>query len=103
MHDNGKELALTRHLTEMLMLLELQCDAFGAINTAYLGYDPFAFLDWLHRVARKFPDHAKDFHPVESVRRGIVSGVLPGFPKAVSKKRVSPLLIEIKTALESRK
>jgi hypothetical protein len=95
-----KEIALVRHLSEVLSLLELQCDAFAAISTAYLGYDPFAFRNWLERVAKKFPDHSKGLHPKESVRREIVVGVLqPGYSGVMARK-TSAVFAELKAGLK---
>lgn len=77
----------------------MQCDAFAALSVAYLVYNPFAFLDWLERIAQKFPNYQIGFHSVELIRREVVLGVLPGYP-AVTKRRISPLLSGIKTSLE---
>ncbi|HEV7642526.1 MAG TPA: M48 family metalloprotease [Pyrinomonadaceae bacterium] len=98
--DSGNETALKRNLTKILMLLELQCDAFAAITSFYLGYDSLAFVDCLERIAKKFPNHSIDFHPSEGIRRKIVEGIFPVNAVVKSNKAASPLLISIKADLQ---
>lgn len=96
---NEKETSLRDYLVKILLILELQCDAFAAISTAYLGYNPFAFLNWLERVANKFPEHSKGYHPKESVRRHVVSGILSRiFLRTFAKS--SPMFLEMKVELK---
>jgi len=98
--DSGNEIALKRNLSKLLMLLELQCDAFGALTSFHLGYDPLAFIDCLERVAKKFPNHSTNFHPVEEVRRRVVSSLFPSSYSIKNTKKASALLISVKTDVQ---
>jgi hypothetical protein len=75
--ENGKEKALTRHLSAFLLILEAQCDAFAAITLSHLKYNPIAMANFLERTAKKFPHHSSDSHPSDSIRRNIISKVIP--------------------------
>ena len=89
--ESGNELALIRNLSRVLMLLELQCDAFASITLSDLGYDPLAFVDCLERIAKEFPDHSIAFHPSEDIRRKVVASLFPISPTKFNKASPSPL------------
>jgi hypothetical protein len=101
-NERGKETALSRHLGEILGIVELQCDAFASITTAYLGFRPLAFMDCLERVAKKFPRYPIDFHPLEDIRRKSASCVIIKSPSTLHDTE-STLLREIKAEVESIK
>ncbi len=98
--NGGKELALERRLSDVLALLELQCDAFSAITLAHLGYDPTAFVEAMERTAKKYPSVSKMIHPSESIRRQVVIGVIPNSFIKPSKRTGSLLLQDIKSELK---
>ncbi len=75
--ENGKEKALTRHLSSFLIILEVECDAFAAITLSHLKYNPIAMANFLERNTKKFPNHSSDSHPSDSVRRNIISKIIP--------------------------
>jgi predicted Zn-dependent protease len=89
--ESGNEMALIRNLSRILMLLELQCDAFASTTLSDLGYDPLAFVDCLERIAKKFPDHSIAFHPSEDIRRRVVAGLFPVSPTKLNNITLSIL------------
>ena len=73
----GNDQALIRKAAEAVALIELECDAFASLTLASLGRNPLAFIDALEQAGRDFPDQSVENHPPYSVRRSIVSGVVP--------------------------
>ena len=88
---NGKEKALLRQFENALAIIELQCDAFSAISMAYLGYNPYAFTEFVKRVSLKFPVDPKAYHPTPKMRREVVLGVVPKAKNQLLKTGRKPL------------
>jgi hypothetical protein len=98
--ERDKETALTRHLGEVLGIVELQCDAFASLTVAFLGYDPMAFIECLERIAKNFSTNAIDFHPAENVRRKNAAAIITASEIKLRKPK-STLLGKIKAELAS--
>jgi Peptidase family M48 len=97
-----KEPALMRKFNEVLSLIELESDAFSAITVAHLGFDPTAFIAGFERVEGKYAAKGKPYHPSIAVRRQVVESVVPKEYIVPSKRKISPLLQEIKELLKPK-
>jgi hypothetical protein len=74
--DKGKEPILNRHMTEILAIIELQCDAFASLTLAYLGYNTREFANGLDRIRAHYPNAPFGNHPADSVRRSVIEGIV---------------------------
>jgi hypothetical protein len=74
--NGGNEPALRHHLTEVMALIELQCDAFAALTLASLGYNPLEFTKGIERTRLDFPNHGIGNHASEAQRRAVIEGVV---------------------------
>lgn len=74
--NRGREQPLERRISEVLNLIELQCDAFSAITLSSLGYDSLAFIRAIERVQARYPKEAWGNHPVVETRRKVIEGLM---------------------------
>jgi hypothetical protein len=99
--QRGNEPALRRKLTEILSLIELQCDAFAARTLAALKRNPLEFIAGLERTTRDYPGYGVGNHPTDSVRRKIITGIVPAAALQVAPEK-SPALQNLKQMLAAR-
>lgn len=95
--SKGNEQVLRRKLSEVLGLIELQCDAFAALTLAALKYEPLEFIRGFERIESNFPEHLSSAHPGDAIRRKVVEGVTSYRVQA----RQSKALKELKEALDN--
>lgn len=96
---NQNERAVIRKMAEVLALIELDCDAFSALTLAALKRDPLAFIEGLERTSRDYPGYAGRNHPADTLRRNIVSSILPAAALKAS-PRESEALRSLKTTVQ---
>ena len=98
--EGGGETALKNKLSEILALIELECDALAGLTLAYLGYNPMAFIEAMERVGQDFPNHSAGFHPPTEIRRRLVEQIIP--KKYLQfKSKTSTSLRELKNLLKN--
>jgi hypothetical protein len=60
----GNEQVLGRHLTEMLAIIEIECDMFAAATLTSLGWNPVEFLKSIEVDQLEFPKYRLNHPPV---------------------------------------
>lgn len=95
-HDN--EPVLNRRISELLAIIELQCDAFAAVTLSSLGYDSFEFIRGMERTLRDFHKDVGNYPP-GTQRRYLVEQL--SLPK--TKPRQSDAFKELKRLVEKSK
>jgi len=85
--ERGNDPVVMRHLTEILVIIELQCDAFAALTLRSLGYNPLEFIEDIDRTNREFPRQKSEHHPPDAQRRAVVAGLFPTGTRAVQPRQ----------------
>jgi hypothetical protein len=95
----GTETALTNKFGEVLLIIELECDAFSSITLSHLGYDPTAFIDGIDRMTKEYKSKMNSLHPSVILRRQVVENVIPSNPIKKNSRKTSLNLKEIQESL----
>lgn len=98
--DRGKEPILNSHMTEVLAIIELQCDAFAALTLASLGYNPREFADGLFRIRASYPTQSIGNHPSDQIRKSVIEGIVPSLALQ-TKPRMSASLKTLKALIKN--
>lgn len=75
--EGDREQTLEKKLSEVLAIIELQCDVFAALTVLYLDLQPLAFILGIEKIGRDYPLHSLGFHPSDAVRRRLIEQILP--------------------------